>query len=529
MLFFTWTFAAFMMVFYPAFLAVRRHIRIRNALLVVAAYVFYGWWDVRFLSLLAFTTALDYVSALGASGVHVRRSQVVQASGFLASIALTAFVVHGLRDPVLLLAPAGAAVLIFLVATWTFNRMQDAHRRRKGWTILSIVINLSVLGFFKYYNFFGESLSSALAPFGVDLGFVTLAIILPLGISFHTFQSIGRTIDIYRDKITPSTDLLEFAAFLSFFPQILAGPIERAHHMMPQFRSVLPIRPDMLRSGAALFLWGLYKKTVVADNLALLANPVFADPSQHSSGDLAVALLAFTIQIYGDFSGYTDMARGIARIMGFELLLNFNLPYFSRTPSEFWRRWHISLSSWLRDYLYIGLGGNRRGTLMTYRNLMLTMLLGGLWHGAAWTFVLWGALHGAMQVVYRILHIDDLLAAANARGGARALVANVTGWLVLMPLICLGWAYFRAATMTQGNAVVFGILRFDGGAGTAWRSLAFYALPLFFAEGVMRLTRTCAAWAHAPFLLRYTAILAVLYAVLALTASASQDFIYFDF
>ena len=529
MLFFTWTFAAFFAIFYPAFLLVRRHVVARNLLLILAAYIFYGWWDVRFLALLAFTTALDYLTALGAAGHRIERGQLLKSCGFLAGVSLVGFAVHGFADAALLLLPPLAAILLFATSVVLLNNVADEAKRRHRWLLLSVIVNLAVLAFFKYVNFFGESLQQALAPLGIELGFVALNIILPLGISFHTFQSIGRTVDTWRGKLEPSTSLIEFAAFLSYFPQILAGPIERANHMLPQFRTVLPISADMLRSGAMLFLWGLFKKIVIADNMAIIANPIFDDPHTHSSGALIVAALAFTVQIYGDFSGYTDMARGLARLMGFELRLNFNLPYFARSPSEFWQRWHISLSQWLRDYLYISLGGNRQGPAKTYRNLMLTMLLGGLWHGAAWTFVFWGFLHGAIQVVYRALGLDDRIAAANEKGGVTALATNLIAWAALMPIIVLTWIYFRAETMAQANAMVAGVLRFDGLADGQWARWTYYAVPLFLIECGLRFATPRAIYARAPFVVRYTGVIALLFSVAVLTAPAGQEFIYFDF
>jgi alginate O-acetyltransferase complex protein AlgI len=538
MLFFSWVFAAFFAVFYPAYLLVRRHVVARNLLLILAAYIFYGWWDVRFLALLAFTTGLDYLTALGAAGHKVRRVQLLKSCVFLAGITLTGFFIqsflaptaaHDFRVVSLLLGPSLAGILLFTGSVAAINRVKDETRRRYRWLLLSVIVNLSVLAFFKYVNFFGESLEDALRPLGIQLGFVALNIILPLGISFHTFQSIGRTVDTWRGKLEPSTSLIEFAAFLSYFPQILAGPIERANHMLPQFRTVLPISAPMLRSGAMLFLWGLFKKIVIADNMALIANPVFDEPNLHSSGTILVAALAFTIQIYGDFSGYTDMARGLARLMGFELRQNFNLPYFSRTPSEFWQRWHISLSQWLRDYLYISLGGNRSSEAKTYRNLMVTMLLGGLWHGAAWTFVFWGFLHGGAQIIYRVLGIDRRIAAINAKGGGAVVVTNLAGWATWMPVVVLTWIYFRAATMAQGNAMVAGILRLNHLGDGQWARWAFYAVPLLLIECGLRFALPREAFDRAPFIAKYTGVIALLYSVLVLTAPAGQEFIYFDF
>ena len=529
MLFFTWAFAAFFAVFYSLYLLLRRNVLHRNLLLLGAAYFFYGWWDVRFVSLLAFTTGLDYLTALGTDRRIVTRQQLLRSCGFLAGVAAIALAIHRFQQLALMTLPILAALVVYVTATLLLNRVEDEDRRSRYWVRLSVILNLSVLAFFKYFNFFGTTLDEALSGVGIHLGFVALKIILPLGISFHTFQSIGRTIDVRRGKLEPSTNFIEFATFLTYFPQILAGPIERANHMLPQFRQVLPITGPMVRFGATLFLWGLFKKIVIADNASAIANPIFHHPTGLSSGELLLGLLAFSFQIYCDFSGYTDMARGLAYLMGFELRLNFALPYFARTPSEFWRRWHISLSEWLRDYLYISLGGNRGAAWKTYRNLMLTMVLGGLWHGAAWTFIMWGFLHGLILVVYRVLGIDDRLERAQARGGGARIAANMLSWAILMPLICVTWAYFRADTMAQANAMLLGILHVHGLTQGPWGLLGFYIVPLFAVEAVMRLGGERVRLSSMPFLVRYTAILTLLLAIMTLTASSGQQFIYFDF
>ncbi len=528
MLFFTWPFAAFFAIFYPIYLISRRRVVSRNLVLIVASYFFYGWWNIHFLALLAFTTGLDYLTALGAAGRRPHRGQLAKSCGFLALVSAIGFALNHGREAELLLLPPLAACLLYTAAVMLLGLITDDARRARSWMQLSIVVNLAVLAFFKYFNFFGTSLDQAFSSIGLPLGFVALHIILPLGISFHTFQSIGRTIDTYRGKLEPSTGFIEFAAFLSYFPQILAGPIERAGHMLPQFRSIAPIYRSEVKAGAMLFLWGLNKKIVVADNLAAIANPIFAHPGRATSGELAVALLSFTFQIYCDFSGYTDMARGLAKIMGFDLRLNFNLPYFARTPSEFWRRWHISLSEWLRDYLYISLGGNRGTTAMVCRNLMLTMLLGGLWHGAAWTFVMWGFLHGAIQIVYRLLGIDERLKRADD-GSLAGTATNLLAWALFMPLVCITWAYFRADSMAQADQMLLGIARFHAMTTGAWSSWAFYALPLFLIECGFRFAPLRDAYLRAPFIVHYTAVIALLYSVIVLTSATGQAFIYFNF
>ena len=262
-----------------------------------------------------------------------------------------------------------------------------------------MALNLGMLGFFKYYNFFAESLHAALARAGLSISLWHLEVALPIGISFYTFQSMSYVIDVYRREIPPTRNLVQFAAFVSFFPHLVAGPDHAADHAAAAGRHS---RGDSTSSsstrGAYLIFWGLLKKVVIADNLAAIVNDLFGRWQTLDGGSALLAVYAFAFQIYGDFSGYTDIARGVSKCLGFELSLNFNLPYFATSPRDFWNRWHISLSQWLRDYLYISLGGNRGGTLRTYRNLMLTMILGGLWHGAAWTFVLWGVYHGLLLV-----------------------------------------------------------------------------------------------------------------------------------
>ena len=334
-------FAAFLLLYHLC----RERLNARNALIVAASYFFYGWWDARFVTLLFLTSLVDYVAG---------------------------------------------------------RRVEDASTQggRRLWLAVSVAANLGVLGFFKYCNFFAASFATLLGALGLRADPWTLNLILPVGISFYTFQSMSYTLDVYRRQIPATRDLLGFLAYVSFFPQLVAGPIERARHLLPQFATERVITATHLREGLWLILWGFFKKVVVADNLAPLVEMVYGGPIA-SGPAIALGTLAFAFQIYGDFSGYSDIARGLARVLGFDLMVNFNHPYLAGSPREFWRRWHISLSTWLRDYLYISLGGNRRGPWRTRLNLMLTMLLGGLWHGAAWHFVWWGAWHGLGLVLTR--------------------------------------------------------------------------------------------------------------------------------
>lgn len=340
--FISFSFVVFLpVVFFLYWFVFGKSIKAQNFFIVVASYVFYGWWDYRFLFLIFFSTCTDY---------------------------------------------------------WVSLKMEETQdilkRRRLLWT--SLVVNLGVLGCFKYYNFFADSLSSLLSPWGYPVGFGSLEIILPVGISFYTFQTMGYSIDVYHRKLSPIRNFITFAAFVSFFPQLVAGPIERAPHFLPQFVASRKFDFCNARDGMRQMLWGLFKKLVIADNAASVVNAVFNDMSGYSGSTLWVAALCFSFQIYGDFSGYSDMAIGMAKLFGFSLRQNFNQPYFSANIPEFWRKWHISLSTWFRDYLYIPLGGNRKGAWGRVRNVMIVFALSGLWHGANWTFFMWGMLNGLL-------------------------------------------------------------------------------------------------------------------------------------
>ncbi len=374
--------------------------RNQNRLLLAASYLFYGWWDWRFLGLMLLSTSIDYFCGLGLGRTD---------------------------DP--------------------------SKRKRLLWT--SMTANLVILGFFKYFNFFVDSLDSTLDSAGVDWLAPSLGIVLPVGISFYTFQSMSYGIDVYRRELKPIRSFFDFALFVSYFPQLVAGPIERATALVPQI--ITPrLRPDRTKvvEACSLILVGLVKKVVVADLAAEVANDVFSRSSEAGFFELLIGIYCFAIQIYGDFSGYSDMARGVSRLLGIELMENFKQPYFSATITDFWRRWHISLSQWLRDYLYIPLGGNRKGPRRTYINLGLTMLLGGLWHGAAWTFVVWGALQGLYLMAERAMGLDKRPA---SRGKA------IARTLFTFHLTCLAWIFFRADTFGQAWDVLAGLVTLRGG------------------------------------------------------------------
>src|SRR5512139_2965202 len=367
----------------------------QNLLLLVASYVFYGYWNWKFLGLLFASTLVDYYVS-----TRIASSQ--------------------------------------------------SQQRRRRLIVLSMVANLTFLGYFKYFGFFVTEFGNLLTSLGFHPHFPVLSIVLPVGISFYTFQSMSYTIDVYRGTTRPAKDFFNFALFVSYFPQLVAGPIERSSELLPQIESKRVYRRGDFEEGLYHVLLGLFKKVVLADNVALIANHVFDSATTGLPAvEVVVGVLAFALQIYGDFSGYSSIAQGVSRWMGIGLIYNFRMPYFSRSPSEFWQRWHISLSAWLRDYLYISLGGNRRGHVRTYVNLMLTMLLGGLWHGAAWTFVVWGGLHGAALAVTRA-NQRHFAASEKAR---RGYLAALPGWFFTFHFVCAAWVFFRAESFQKAASV----------------------------------------------------------------------------
>jgi len=515
-----------MLVAYPAFLMVRRHLTLRNIVLCAVSYVFYGWWDPRFLILVAVSTSVDYMAALGSAGKLVSWKDRWKAGAWLVGVTLLSLLFSPPGN--LWIVPAVfAGTVVVLGLTALFDRMEE-RKRRVAWLCLSLFTNLGILAFFKYFNFFYESLHDAISLAGLDIPRLGLEIVLPVGLSFYTFQAISRTIDSFRERYDPQYSLINYAAFHAFFPQLVAGPIERAWHLMPQFERILPLDPGMVFSGLRVFVWGLYMKIVIADNIAPVANVVFAGHGDGSAGAAMAGLLAFTFQIYCDFAGYSNMARGVARMLGFDLMVNFNLPYFSRTPSEFWQRWHISLSQWLRDYLYIPLGGNRGGVSKTYRNLMLTMLLGGLWHGAAWTFVVWGAIHGGILVIFRFCKIDDL--AKRAPSGPKGWAINVGLWAATMLLVVLAWTFFRAQSLGEATRVLAqAVGGLDGYSWATFGPVISFIFPLVLVEAWQRWKNNVELLNAGPFIVRYTTTMATLLAIIALGASKAQPFIYFNF
>ncbi len=435
------------------------NLRMQNMMLLAASYLFYGWWDERFLFLIVLSTAIDFSSGIMIDEGKLTRLDRAKASAWtlLSAIAFLGinwqapdwaskfqnFVGWQYCGYVLLLVIAGNALYPLL------SKLPE-HRRRGVFLFISMAANLGLLGFFKYCNFFIDSAESVITSMGMHATDFRLDIVLPVGISFYTFQTMSYTIDIYRGHLKPTHRFLDFALFVSFFPQLVAGPIERATHLLPSILHERRIDWEQSSRGCFLILMGLFKKIGVADSVAIAVNSVYLTQGDVTQLDIIVATVLFAIQIYCDFSGYSDIARGCSKIMGIELMTNFKLPYVSRTPSEFWTRWHISLSSWLRDYLYIPLGGNRGNKFMVYRNLSLTMLLGGLWHGAAWNFVLWGAYQGAILCIYRLLGIGVRRAGQEEIGiTIKQRILGMLNMIFFFGVTCYGWLLFRAVSFEQ--------------------------------------------------------------------------------
>lgn len=448
--------------------------RVQKWILAVASCVFYGYWDWRFLLLLFFTGGVDYLVA---------------------------------------------------------QKIEDSSstKHRKWLLSCSLISNLTVLGFFKYSNFFIDSMVSLLQRLGFEGHWSGLHIILPVGISFYTFQSIAYTVDVYRGHLKASRNPADFLMFITFFPQLVAGPIERAQDLMPQLVTPRKVTRQDFVEGFYLVLWGLTKKVVVADTLALKVDRIFAQ-SSYTTGDVILGTLGFAFQIYADFSGYTDMARGVARWLGIRLTLNFNHPYFSSNPQEFWRRWHISLSTWLREYLYIPLGGNRLGSGRTYMNLMTTMLLGGLWHGAAWNYVLWGAYQGALLAVHRFYCENIKKRFFPHGGGAQSRLVWGVSVVVTFMFVLYGWLLFRVRGIDQLAATSTALFQGNLGGGFFGRLAKF--LPyigiiaavdsITFFKGEYYFVRRNPALTTAFYLV-------LVYLIIILGVRGGEQFIYFAF
>jgi D-alanyl-lipoteichoic acid acyltransferase DltB (MBOAT superfamily) len=446
--------------------------RAQNYFLLSASYFFYGWWDWRFLFLMATSTLVNFVVA--------RRIDV-----------------------------------------------STTARSRRSFLILSLVLNFTFLGFFKYFNFFVDSFVQLALVLGLEKIPVSLwEILLPPAISFYTFQEVAYIVDVYNRKLKPADRLVDYALFVSLFPHLIAGPIQRPSHLLPQVQKPRTWSPDKAFDGLLLILEGLFRKVVIADNCALIANAAYG--GNLGGPNLVVVLLgtyAFALQIYGDFSGYSCIARGSAQLLGFHFMLNFRQPYLAESLQDFWRRWHISLSTWLRDYLYIPLGGNRLGNVRTYFNLMLTMLLGGLWHGANWTFVIWGGIHGTGLAIERIIAGGSEIPSSTsflARWGRRIVIFN---------LVCLGWIFFRNQSAGGALEQLAGLFVWSWLPvyGVAVQFLAVYALVLLFVD--LQIEKSGAEYVFGNRILSHRIATGMMFcaSITLLGANQTSAFIYFQF
>ena len=467
-------------------------LRIQNAFVLVASYVFYGWWDWRFLLLIAFTSFCSWGSGL-LIGKSVSSAQSV-----------------------------------------------DGHKKAKAWMIVNIVLNLGILAVFKYYDFFVSEFGQL---FGISTDSLLLKIILPVGISFYTFQALSYSIDVYRQKIEPTKDIIAFFAFIAFFPQLVAGPIERATNLLPQFLNKRTFSYDQATDGMRQILWGLFKKIVVADNCATYVDQVWATYDTQTGSTLLLAAILFTFQIYGDFSGYSDIAIGTAKLFGIKLMRNFNNPYFSRDIAEFWRRWHISLTTWFRDYVYIPLGGSRPEVpshiqnpdhykkLIIIRNTFIIFLLSGFWHGANWTFIAWGAYHALLFLPLILLGKNRKYTNQVAEGRLFPTWKECVQILLTFALVVLGWIIFRAETIGQAWEYVCGICNnnlFSIPNHAGIHALFANLLLLIMVEWFQRNRQHSLDIAALPAYLRYTIYIVMAFITFSF-GGHTVNFIYFQF
>jgi len=482
MLFNSIDFAIFLpIVFGLYWFVAHKNLKLQNALIVVASYFFYGLWDWRFLSLILFSTLVDYGVGLA---LNKEKHQTKR-----------------------------------LLLLWT-----------------SILVNIGFLGFFKYYNFFLDNFVATFSFFGNNIQANSLNIILPVGISFYTFQTLSYSIDVYKRKLQPTTNFVAFAAFVSFFPQLVAGPIERATNLLPQFLNKREFNYSKSVDGLRQILWGLFKKIVIADNCATYANLIFNNSDDYSGSTLVLGALFFTFQIYGDFSGYSDIAIGTSRLFGFDLKQNLAFPYFSRNIAEFWRRWHISLSTWFRDYLYIPLGGSRVGTFKKVRNVFIIFLVSGFWHGANWTFIVWGALHAAYFLPLLLTNSNRNYITVVAQGKPLPTLKEVLLILGTFALTVFAWIFFRAENMTHAiqyiseilSASVFSLPEFEE-RRTALLLLIMVAIFMIMEwkgrEQQYAIAKFGATWKRPiRFAFYYLIIMAIIW-----FGGTEQEFIYFQF
>lgn len=476
MLFNSVEYLLFLPIVFLLYWSIAKRLKIQNAFIVIASYIFYGWWDIRFLALIIFTTICSYISGC------------------------------------------------------LIGKCESNNIARKWVSGVNIAINLTVLGVFKYYDFFVESFAQMFSAFGLNVDYVTLNIVLPVGISFYTFQALSYSIDVYRRQLNPTRDLIAFVAYISFFPQLVAGPIERATSLLPQFMQRRYFDYTKAVDGMRQILWGLFKKVVVADGCAMAVDRVFEDYGAYDSSSLVLAAILFAMQIYGDFSGYSDIAIGSARLFGINLMRNFKFPYFSRDIAEFWRRWHISLNTWFRDYVYIPLGGSREGTLKTFRNTMIIFLLSGLWHGANMTFIVWGLYHALLFLPLMLLGQNRRYLGDVAKDRLLPSLKELMAIITTFVLVVIGWIIFRADTI--GDAWGYIVNIFTSGQWNVpihGKEPLCYAIVMLIIEWLQRnrehalqLDGVKKRWVRVA--IYYTVIVAILW-----QESSSVQFIYFQF
>lgn len=474
------------LIFLPAVLLLYRLLpkKYRWAMLLVASYYFYMCWNVKYALLIAFSTVVTYLS-----GILIERAETKHKKRFVVAI--------------------------------------------------SFIVNLAILVFYKYFNFFSESITKVLNVFLLDINLPILDLLLPVGISFYTFQALSYTMDVFRNEIKAERHLGIYALFVSYFPQLVAGPIERSKNLLPQLRDLRGLNYENLRSGGLLILWGFFKKLVIADKVSILVGTVYENPSSYNGIETFAAVILFSVQIYCDFSGYTDIARGVARLMGIDLMKNFDSPYFSKSITEFWRRWHISLSTWFRDYLYIPLGGNRKGINRTYLNLLIVFVVSGLWHGASINFVIWGLLHGVLIVIEKIFPKKT-----NKNETQDSLSRNTLRVLLLNIAVIFLWIFFRANTFSDSMVVLRNLFDwnaedvFNGNLYTLGLSRGEFWLSMFFISTMLIVEyynsfisgiRELFLKQHFLFRLTFYVVIILTILIFGTYGEEQKEFIYFQF
>lgn len=531
---------------------------LQNYMLLGAGLYFYGSWDHRFLFLLLLSSLVDFLGGMGIVGEWPRRRNLlllflgIAVSGFLLCApidwqALYCLVLPrqafdgGWMEPVaytgLFLAAGdwhivsgalgalGVLGLAVILGQWLNPAVQP-----KYFLVVSMVNNLVLLGFFKYFDFLMSGVEKATEAAGLGQHHWQLGILVPAGISFYTFQSMSYAIDIYRREMKPTHNFFNFLLFISFFPHLVAGPIQRAIVLLPQLERARTFDWTRFQSGIYLIGWGLFKKIFIADNLTRLVEPIYAVDANIVGPQVLFATYAFAFQIYSDFSAYSDIARGTSRLLGVELTLNFNLPYIATNPRDFWRRWHISLSTWLREYLYISLGGNRGGALCVYRNLMITMVLGGLWHGARMNFIYWGIFHGVLLCLHRL--IEPALKHYTPKSKTGQSLYSMFCWAIFFHLLCYSWLLFRAQTHEQVGALTAAL--WSGWADTGdylgmLARLLWFCGPLLIIQVFQVRTDNLLAPLCWPWPVRTAFYVIIFYLTIVFGVFGAQEFIYFQF